>query len=114
MTPIPKGAKKIRTVTICGVKVPVYRVTAGLVPDMGDDFGRSDFQRMCIFILAGQHETQERDTLVHECVHMFLVQSGIRSMLEAHHGKRDGFEEFEESIVRVATPHLVGYLKGLR
>ena len=45
---------------------------------------------------------------------MFLVQSGIRSMLEAHHGKRDGFEEFEESIVRVATPHLVGYLKGLR
>ena len=61
-----------------------------------------------------QHETQERDTLVHECIHMFLVQSGIRSMLEAHHGKRDGFEEFEESIVRVATPHLVGYLKGLR
>ena len=111
MTPIPKGAKKIRTVTNCAVRVPIYRVSPGTISDMGDEWGRADFQRMCIFIRADQHPTQERDTIVHECIHMFLVQSGLRSMLEAHHGKREGFEEFEESLVRVATPHLVGLFK---
>ena len=108
---IPRGAKKLRTVPICGVKVPVYVVQPGMVPDMGDDMGQCDHNRLAIFVRAGQHPTQERDTVMHELAHMFLILSGIRSMLEAQFGKRDGFDEFEESLVRVATPHLVGYLK---
>ena len=109
-TAIPKGAKRLRVVAMCGVKVPIYRVEPGMVADMGDDFGQCDFNRLCIFIRSGQHPTQERDTIMHECLHMFLHQSGIRSMLEAACKPAD-FTAFEESLVRVATPHLVGYLK---
>lgn len=109
-TAIPKGAKRIMTVTICGSRVPVYRVEPGMVADMGEDFGRCDFNRLCIFVRTGQHPAQEQDTIMHECLHMFLHQSGIRQLLESS-CKVPDFEQFEETIVRVATPHLVGYLK---
>ena len=109
-TAIPKGAKRLRTITICGARIPVYRVEPGMLAEMGEDFGQCDFNRLCIFVRSGQHPTQERDTIMHECVHMFLHQSGLRQLLESA-CKTGDFVAFEETIVRVATPHLVGYLK---
>lgn len=110
MTPIPKGAKKIRTVTIGPAKVPVYRVSPGMVPDMGDDFGQCDHDRLCIFVRTGQSPAQEKDTILHECIHMFLVVTGLRNMLEDNTRAPD-FVRFEETFVRVATSHLVGMIK---
>lgn len=110
MTPIPKGAKKIRTITIGPTKVPVYRVSPGMVPDMGDDLGQCDHDRLCIFVRTGQSPAQEKDTIVHECVHMFLLVTGLRHLLEGN-SKAADFVAFEETFVRIATPHLVGYLK---
>lgn len=110
MTPIPKGAKKIRTITIGPARVPVYRVSPGMVSDMGDDLGQCDHDRLCIFVRTGQSPAQEKDTIVHECVHMFLLVTGLRHLLEGN-SKAADFVAFEETFVRVATPHLVGYLK---
>lgn len=107
---LPKGARKIRTVPIGPYRVPVYRVTPGMVPDMGDDLGQCDHEHIRIYVRTGQSEAQEKDTIMHECVHMFLLVTGLRHMLEAS-VKVPDFAAFEETFVRVATPHLVGYLK---
>jgi hypothetical protein len=111
-----RGVRHVRTLTICGVRVPIVRATPEQVPELLEDGRVLDgyfcFERLIIVIRAGQSKTQERDSIVHETVHGFLYLSGARHQLKFALGpKFKGFEDFEELIVRNMTPHLVGLLE---
>jgi hypothetical protein len=113
---LPRGVKKLRVLTICGVRVPVIRATPEQVPELLEDGSLKDgifcHERCCIFVREGQSKTQERDTIVHEVAHAFLHLSGIGHQLQFFLGPKaaKNFEAMEEMLVRGATPHLVGLL----
>jgi Zn-dependent peptidase ImmA (M78 family) len=107
---LPKGSKRIGWLTICGNKVPVIRVPT-IVNSDGDEtlLGLSNFEQNCIFIRAGQTESQERDTVVHEGIHMLLHLSGAINHLAGHVKQKD-LAACEETLVRILTPNVVAML----
>lgn len=108
---LPYGVKHIRTLTICGVRVPVIEATVGQLPDLDETDGTTNDgffcgARTCIFIRAGQSPTQRRDSINHEVGHAFVKLSGLSQLLAAVTTWPKGYEDFEETIVRIAAPHL--------
>ncbi len=111
-------AELIRTLTLCNVAFPIYRVRAEDDPELVDAGelldGYVDFPGARIVIRAGQSPTQERDSIQHEAIHAWLHCSGIgaflRRSLKQGLGRGESFVEFEELLVQLATPHLVGIL----
>jgi hypothetical protein len=106
---LPKGSKRIGWLTICGNKVPVIRVPELLTAEGGTALGLSDFERNAIFIRAGQTETQEKDTLIHEGIHMLLNLSGAVNHLAGYVKAKD-LAACEETLVRILTPNVVAML----
>lgn len=57
---------------------------------------------------------QVQDTAVHETLHFLLAVSGVRNMLKTTTRLNDqAYEDFEESMVRMLTPALLGVLPSL-
>lgn len=109
---VAAGVKHVRTLTVCGVRVPVIRGTVEQIPELRDADGAMldayfCLERLAIFVRAGQSPTHERDTIVHEAVHAFLYLSGLTHRLKGFFRKFEAYERFEEEIVRQITPHIV-------
>lgn len=107
----PVGVKLLRVLTICGVRVPVIRATVEQIPDLDEADGETNDgffcgSRTCIFIRAGQSRTQERDSINHEVGHAFVKLSGIAHLLAGVTTWPKGYDDFEETLVRIAAPHL--------
>jgi hypothetical protein len=119
MAPKPRGVRLVRTLTICSVRVPVYRATAQQCSKLTDCFGYWDEERTCVWIRDGQSAAAERDTLLHEACHAFLTLSGLTTTLKMMLGpvrakrwdETDDDVGLEETLVRQATPHLVAFCK---
>ncbi len=108
---LPYGVKHLRTVPICGVRVPVIEATIEQIPDLAEADGSTNDgffcgSRTCIFILAGQSPTQRRDSINHEVGHAFVKLSGLAQLLAAVTTWPKGYDDLEETIVRIAAPHL--------
>lgn len=106
------GVQLIRTVTICNVRVPIIRATADQVPELVEDGRLLDgffcFERAVIVIRAGQAPSLERDAICHEVSHAFLYLSGLAHVLRGQ--VKTEYTDFEEQLVRIATPHIVALL----
>lgn len=119
MQGIPRGVKLVRTLTICSVRVQVYRATVEQLPDLKGADGWFDETRCVIWLKAGQTPTQERDALFHEACHAFLYLSGLTTTLKMMLGpvrakrwdETDDDVGLEETLVRQATPHLVAFCR---
>ena len=108
---MPRGVKHLRTLVICGVRVPVIEATAEEIPELMQDDQLLDGwfcgERVAIFVRRGQSATHLRNSITHEAAHAFLDLSGLKQVLMNAWGKRKGFDDHEEAIVRIATPHLI-------
>ncbi len=96
---------------ICGIRVPVVRATAEQATELTDADGDPNDGFYCgktatIFLRKGNSPTQERDTLNHERCHAFLALSGLQNLLTATVQWPQGYDDFEELVVRIAAPHL--------
>lgn len=102
---------KLRTLTICSVEVEVYEASAEECSDLLRDGcvadGTFSSENSSIVLRAGQSPSQRRDSFLHEVGHAFLYLSGLGHLLEASLPKSAKYAEFEELLVRLATPHLV-------
>lgn len=108
---LPAGVKHLRTVTICNVRVPIIEATIEQIPELAEADGSTNDgffcgARTCIFILAGQSATQRRDSVNHEVGHAFVKLSGLAQLLAAVTTWPKGYDDFEETLVRIAAPHL--------
>ena len=108
---LPYGVKKLRTLTIASMRIPVVRGTVEQFPELQEPGRLLDAffcpERMIIVVRAGQAPTQERDSIVHEGVHAFIHVTGIGHLLKRRFKKEKAADRFEEELVRVATPHIV-------
>lgn len=110
--------RRLRTRSICGVKVRILvgsiaevPALAGASPEEPLD-GYFDCACTTIFVREGQSPSQEANTVMHEQVHAFLYLSGLGHLLaSATDLKGQAYEDFEEVLVQLATPHLVGLTK---
>ncbi len=108
---LPRGVKLLRVLTICAVRVPIVRATLEQMPELAEAEGliNDGFfcgERTCIFIRSGQSRTQERDSINHEVGHAFVKLSGLAAVLAAVTTWPKGYEDLEETLVRIAAPHL--------
>ncbi len=105
------GVKLITTLVVCGVRVPVIEATVEQVPDLDEADGQTNDGFFCgrtnvIYIRAGQSPTQRRDSINHEVGHAFVRLSGLSQLLAAVTAWPKGYDDFEETLVRIAAPHL--------
>lgn len=105
----PETVDHVCTDTICGIRVPVLRADKSAHKLLHDSYGCFCEATATIYVLRGQPETQERDTLQHERGHAFLTLSGLSNLLRSVVKWRKGYEDFEECAVRLAAPHLASY-----
>lgn len=109
MKPKYLRATHIRDIDVCGILFPVLRAHPDDVPELVEEDrlldGFVDFERGIIFVREGLSPTQERDTIAHETFHAFIATTGIGHLLRDRIGAEKA-DEFEELLVRIATPHL--------
>ncbi len=87
------------------VRIAPFRYTVQVVDTLGEDSGLSSSDMVSISIASGMEKLAERDTLLHESLHMCLMQNGMKPKLE-------GFEKgLEEQIVAALTPRLLSLLR---
>lgn len=110
----PAGVELLGVDVICGVRVPIIRATEEQIPDfLGEEDTINDGfycgKTTTIYVRRGQSATVERDTLNHERGHAFLAISGLRNLLSAVVAWPKGYDDFEETLVRIAAPHISTY-----
>lgn len=108
------GRTLIRTYRIGGIVWHVYRADPAHVPALHDGDrvleGVTDTSTAEIHVREGLSPSLERDAIAHELLHAFLYATGLAHVIEARIGA--GYADFEEVLVRVATPHLVGFFES--
>jgi len=104
--------KKLGKMIICGVP---YQVTLGnadnFLHDIANRWGETDHVEMQININSKPSLEMKEDTLLHECLHAILQQSGAKDMM-LRAGIND-INSFEETLIRIITPHLLNVIKQL-
>jgi hypothetical protein len=105
---LPMGVRHLRTVTVCGVRVPIIEATIDQIPQLKDEDGILldgwfDGERGIIFIRRGLQRTLRRDAVNHEIQHALWAYSGSRDYLA---GVTKGKVDHEEQLIRIMTPHL--------
>jgi hypothetical protein len=94
---------------VCGIEIPIYRE-----PDLRDSEGALldghflPTPRPRILIREGLTKSVEKDTLIHELGHAFAVYSGLRDFFAGQVRKSVDVADFEETIIRILTPHIGG------
>jgi hypothetical protein len=94
-------------IVICGQPVRVVVATEEEVSDLQNQFGACDFEAGVIYVAQGASPASLRDTLVHEVVHYFLHATGIGTFLTSFLAPGVDGEKFEETLVRLVTPHVI-------
>jgi hypothetical protein len=99
------------------VRVPIIEATADDCPDLRSDEagglndGSFSQEQLTVFVRAGMSKTQRRDAIAHELAHAFLYLSGIGALLSGVVRWKKGAHDFEETLVRLAAPHLGRLIK---
>lgn len=100
--------REVRRLSICGLEYRVVFASAVEVPALADNEGWTSTETNTIYLDASVPRTRLRDALVHEVLHAVLEASGLGSLLAtALKQSSQAYEDFEETLVRLAVPHVL-------
>lgn len=101
--------KQLATLNVCGMTYRVMLASSIERPALEESEGECDADEGVIYLRASlaRNRTRLRDTLIHELVHAFVDATGLAYVLKGKLKESRDWEDVEETIARVATPHIV-------
>lgn len=96
-----------RSLSICGLEYRVVFATSEEVPALESNEGYTSCETNTIYLASNIPRSRMRDALVHEVCHAFLEASGLGSFLQTSLKDKAAYDDFEETLIRVAVPHVL-------
>lgn len=99
--------REVRKLSICGLEYRVVFASSEEVPALENNDGYTSCESNTIYLRSDLPRSRMRDTLVHEICHAFLEASGLGSFCETSLKDKSAYDDFEETLIRVAVPQLL-------